>query len=90
MTTWICDNDSISPTEVQAFMNGVRELFSSGLFPAYVRSVRRSENTGQGAMLTIELSSPAELVNDDDMVLAVLEAFYVPASPDEKSKALAA
>ena len=90
MTIWICDNDSISPTEVQAFMDGARELFSSGPFPANVRSVRRSKSPEQGAMLTIELSSPTELVNDDDMVLAVLEEFYVPASPDEKSKALAA
>lgn len=83
MTTWLCGNDNISPMEVQAFMDGARKLFSSGLFPAYIRSVHRSENTGQGAMLTIELSSPAEFVNDDDMVLAVLEKFHVQSKPNE-------
>lgn len=90
MATWLCDNEIISPMEVQAFVDGVRNLFSSGFFPACVRSVHRSENTGQGAMLTIELNNPAELINDDDLVLAVLDEFYVPSSPDEKSKALSA
>lgn len=90
MVTWVLGGDNLSPLEVDGFRTWVAELFSAPFFAEHVRSIRRDESDDGLPMIVMELDQPAEVINDDGMVLAVLEELHVPVHRGDKAQAVLA
>lgn len=78
MVAWVMGSDSVSSMEVESYRRQVADLFLSRGFGHHMWGVSRKVLPDGEVGIAIEFDEPAEVVNDDGMVLAVLEEIYVP------------
>lgn len=86
MVKWVIGADVYRPCEVEVLRGLIGGVFATDGVGARVRAVRRDRTEEGQEVIVVELSEPAEVVNDDELVLAVVEELYVPVGRDDKTQ----
>ncbi len=78
MVTWMVGGDNFSPAMIDKCREQAASLFFENAFGRHISAVSTTVLPDGRAGIMVELREAAEVINDDDVVLAVLEELYVP------------
>lgn len=78
MVAWVIGADSISPIAVQGLTEQATSLFNRNDFGRCVTAVRATVLPDGREGVVVTFRSVAEIVNDDDQLLAVVEEVFAP------------